>query len=325
MLELVQDFSRGAAYMNGAYVPMAEAKIPVGDWGFVHSDVTYDVVHVWDGMFFRLEDHLERFHRSLEGYRLKPPVARDEIPEILARCVALSGLREAFVAMICTRGVPRVYGSRRPSDCENTFIGYACPWVDVIPKAVQEVGAHLWVSSVPRVSPLSLDPTFKNYSWRDFVRSLHEAHDHGYETAVLLDSAGFVTEGSGFNVFAVKGNMVMTPDRGALEGVTRRSVLDLCEELGLEGKIMPMRIEDLMEADEVFCSTTAGGVMPCSRVGNTTLGNNIMANDRPGPISVKIKALYWQKHKEGWHGTAVNYDDPAHPLAVKTAAEGAAA
>ena len=314
MNEPQPDFSQGAAYLDGRYVPMTEAKIPVGDWGFVHSDVTYDVVHVHDGRFFRLEDHLDRFARSLEGYRLEPPATRDEMREILARCVALSGLRNAFVAMISTRGVPRIYGSRRPADCDNTFIAYACPWIDVIPVDVQERGAHLWVASVPRISPQSQDPTFKNYSWRDFVRALHEAHDHGYDTAVLLDPEGFVTEGSGFNIFAVKGNVVMTPDRGALEGVTRRSVLDLCGELGLSGRIAPMRIEDLMQADEVFCSTTAGGVMPCARVGNATLGNNTMASDRPGPISLKLKAVYWQKHAEGWHGTAVNYADPDHPL-----------
>jgi branched-chain amino acid aminotransferase len=320
MTEVTPDFSRGAAYMNGTYVPMSEAKIPVGDWGFVHSDVTYDVVHVWGGQFFRLEDHLDRFHRSLEGYRLNPPATRDEMREILARCVALSGLREAFVAMISTRGVPRIYGSRKPSDCDNTFIAYACPWIDVIKPEVQERGAHLWVSSIPRISPLSQDPTFKNYSWRDFVRSLHEAHDNGYDTAVLLDPEGYATEGSGFNVFIVKGNVVTTPDRGALLGVTRRSVLDLCEELGLDGRVAPVTLQDMMEADEVFTSTTAGGVMPCARVGNTTIGNNIMMNDRPGPISEKIKALYWKKHEEGWHGTPVNYADPEHPLTVQKAA-----
>jgi branched-chain amino acid aminotransferase len=148
-----------------------------------------------------------------------------------------------------------------------------------------------------------------------------EAHYHGYETAVLLDHDGYVTEGSGFNVFAVKGEVVVTPDRGALEGVTRRSVLDLCPELGLEPRIAPMRVQDLMGADEVFCATTAGGVMLCSRVGNTTLGDNIMANDRPGPISRKIKELYWKKHDQGWHATPVNYDDPDHPLFERTAAE----
>jgi branched-chain amino acid aminotransferase len=320
MTEDRPDFSQGAAYIDGQYVPMSEAKISVGDWGFTRSDVTYDVVHVWGGQFFRLEDHLDRFQRSLEGYRLKPPVDRDEMREILARCVALSGLREAYVAMISTRGLPRIPGSRKPSDCENTFIAYARPWIDVIPPAVQERGAHLWVSSVPRISPLSQDPTFKNFSWRDLSSSLHEALDHGYDTAVLLDAEGYATEGAGFNLFVVKGDVVTTPDRGALLGVTRRSVLDLCDELGLEGRVAPVTLQDMMEADEVFTSTTAGGVMPCSRVGNTTIGNNIMMNDRPGPVSLKIKALYWKKHEEGWHGTPVNYADPDHPLTVVKAA-----
>ncbi len=314
------DFSRGAAYVNGTYVPMSEAKIPIGDWGFTRSDVTYDVVHVWGGMFFRLEDHLDRFHRSLEGYRLKPPATREEMRLILARCVALSGLREAFVAMISTRGLPRIYGSRKPADCENTFIAYAIPWIDVIPPEVQARGAHLWVASVPRMSPLSQDPTFKNYSWRDFVSGLHEAHDNGYDTAVLLDSEGHVTEGPGFNVFIVKGHVVTTPDRGALEGITRRSVLDLCAELGLEARIAPVTLAELMAADEVFTSTTAGGVMPCARVGNTTIGNTIMTNDRPGPVSLALKALYWKKHEEGWHGTPVNYADPEQPLMPRQAA-----
>lgn len=77
MTEAKTDFSKGAAYIDGQYVPISEAKVPVGDWGFTHSDVTYDVVHVTDGGFFRLEDHLDRFHRSLEGYRLDPGVTRE--------------------------------------------------------------------------------------------------------------------------------------------------------------------------------------------------------------------------------------------------------
>ncbi|WP_246518869.1 aminotransferase class IV [Ancylobacter lacus] len=238
------DYSKGAAYVNGTYVPISEAKIPVGDWGFTHSDVTYDVVHVTDGGFFRLEDHLDRFHRSLEGYRLDPGVTRDEMRIILGKVVALSGLKDAFVAMLSTRGIPRVYGSRDPADCDNTFIAYAVPWVDVIKPDVQERGAHLLVAQVPRISQNSLDPTLKNYMWRDFTRGMFEAKDKGFDTAILLDSDGYLTEGAGFNVFIVKDNKVITPDRGALRGITRLSVLDLCPELGLEPIVGPITFED---------------------------------------------------------------------------------
>jgi len=303
------DYSRGAAYMDGKFVPISEAKIPVGDWGFTHSDVTYDVVHVTDGGFFRLEDHLDRFHRSLEGYRLNPGVTRAEMRTILGKVVALSGLQSAFVAMLSTRGVPRVFGSRDPADCDNTFIAYAVPWIDVIKPDVQERGAHLLVAQVPRISQNSLDPTLKNYMWRDFTRGMFEAKDKGFDTAILLDSEGYLTEGAGFNVFIVKDNEVITPDRGALRGITRLAVLDLCPELGLVPKVAPITFDELMDADEVFTTTTAGGVMPASRV-----NERIYGNDRPGPISAKLKALYWQKHKEGWHMTPVDYSNPDNAI-----------
>ncbi|WP_172331868.1 aminotransferase class IV [Mangrovicoccus sp. HB161399] len=310
-MEDLKKFEGGAAYMDGKYVPIAEARVPVGDWGFTHSDVTYDVVHTTGGAFFRLEDHLDRFHTSLDGYRLDPGVTRDEMRHILGRCVVLSGLKDAFVAMVSTRGVPTVYGSRNPLDCKNTFIAYAVPWVDVIKPEVQERGAHLIVAETPRISPKSLDPTLKNYMWRDFTRGMFEALDKGADTAILIDQDGYVTEGAGFNVFVIKGNTLTAPDRGALKGVTLRSVLDLAPELGLEPVVGPVTLEDLMEADEVCTSTTAGGVMPCSRV-----NGRIYGNDRPGPMSQKLKDLYWQKHREGWHMTPVNYADADNPFAV---------
>jgi branched-chain amino acid aminotransferase len=309
MTDSGHDYSAGAAFVGGAYVPAADAKISVLDWGFTRSDVTYDVVHVRDGGFFRLADHLDRFERSLAGMRLAPPHDRAAIAAIVARCVALSGLRDAYVAMICTRGRPRVFGSRRPADCDNSLIAYAIPWIDVIPPAVQERGAHLHIASIPRVASSSVDPTIKNYQWGDLTRGLLEAHDQGADTAVLLDAEGFVTEGPGFNVFVVRDGAVLTPDRGSLEGITRRSVLELCEEIGLPARVAPLRREDLLQADEMFCTTTAGGVMPVSRV-----DGHVMGNDRPGPVSARLKTLYWDKHAAGWHRTAIDYADPEHPL-----------
>ncbi|WP_428032487.1 aminotransferase class IV [Ancylobacter sp.] len=296
------DFSQGVAFVEGRYVPAREAKLSILDWGFTRSDVTYDVAHVRDGGFFRLDDHLDRFERSLAACRLSPPHDRGAIAGILDRCVGLSGLRDAYVAMVCTRGRPRVFGSRRPADCDNLFTAYAIPWIDVIPPDVQARGAHLYVASVPRVAPASIDPTVKNYHWGDLTRGLFEAHDAGADTAVLLDSEGFVTEGPGFNVFIVRNGEVLTPDRGALEGITRRSVLDLCALTGVPARIAPLRHEDLLQADEMFCTTTAGGVMPVARV-----DSHIMSNDAPGPVSLRLKQLYWQKHAEGWHRTEVNY------------------
>ncbi|HEY5796093.1 MAG TPA: aminotransferase class IV [Bosea sp. (in: a-proteobacteria)] len=293
-------YADGAAYVRGRFVPIAEATLPVTDWGFTRSDVVYDVVHVVKNGFFRLGDHLDRFEHSMQRRRIRPPEDRAAIEAILHRCVALSGLSDAYVAMVASRGRPRIAGSRRPADCDNHLIAYALPWIDVIPRDVQERGAHIWIASTPRVPDESVDPTVKNYQWNDLTSGLLEAHDEGFDTALLCDAQGFLTEGPGFNVFIVRDGKVSTPDRGSLHGITRKSVLELCSELGIEAAVEPVPRAAIEEADEVFLATTAGGVMPASRIGGRILGN-----DRPGPISLKLKQTYWSKHDEGWHRTPV--------------------
>ena len=296
------DFSKGAAFCNGRYVPAGEASISIMDWGFGKSDVTYDVVHVWDGAFFRLDHHLARFEKSMTGLRMSLPHDRAEIAGILTECVRLSGLREAYVAMIATRGVPLPGMPRRPSLMQNRFYAYAIPWIDVIPAEVQERGAHLIIAETQRISPQSVDPTIKNFHWGDLVRAMFEAEDAGADNAVLLDSDGLVTEGPGFNVFMVKDGKVISPDRGALEGITRQTVFDLCDAMGIAWEIRAITADELRQADEIFTSTTAGGVMPAARIDGT-----ILSNDRPGPISARLKETYWQWHRDGRDMTPIAY------------------
>src|SRR5277367_5469509 len=97
-------FAAGTAYIDGRYMPIGEAAIPITDWGYRRSDVTYDVVGVWDGNFFRLDDHIRRFRASMQKFRFNPKESDDDIKAVLHRCVALSGLRNAYVAMDCLRG-----------------------------------------------------------------------------------------------------------------------------------------------------------------------------------------------------------------------------
>lgn len=297
-------FANGAAYIHGRFVPIAEATISVLDWGLTRSDTTYDVVHVRHGMFFRLSDHLDRFETNMRKRRLTVPESRERLESILNRVVALTGLRDAYVAMVALRGRPAVPGSRRPADCEPHLVAYALPWIDVITPEVQERGAHIWISSIPRVPDASFDPTVKNYMWGDLESALWEAHDNGFDTAVLCDAQGLVTEGPGFNIFVVNNGVVYTPRHGSLRGITQKSALELCGELGIPAETADIPRAKLENADEVFLATTAGGIMPASRV-----GTHLMGNDRPGPISLRLKEHYWRRHKEGWHGTQVHYDD----------------
>ncbi len=300
----VQELGDGAAFVDGDFVPIGEARLPLLDWGFTRSDVTYDVVHVWKGSFFRLDDHLDRFQRSCEQLRLDPGVGRDRMRAILMRCVRLSGLRDAYVEMICTRGVPAPE-SRDPRLCRNRFLAFAIPFVWIISPERQKQGAHLIISEVPRIAPASVDPTVKNFHWGDMTRALFQAFERGGESAVLVDSDGYLSEGPGFNVFRVHEGGVTTPGGTVLEGITRASVRELCQELDIPFALKGITPGELRDADEVFLTSTAGGVMPVSRVDERILGNG-----RPGPLTTRIRDAYWRKHEQGWYATPVDYDLP---------------
>ncbi|HYB09572.1 MAG TPA: aminotransferase class IV [Alphaproteobacteria bacterium] len=294
--------SEGIAYIDGRYMPIAEAAIPILDFGYRRSDVTYDVVGVWGGSFFRLDDHIRRFRNSMRALRLAPPESDDDIRRILTECVQRTGLREAYVGMDCLRGRPKPDLPRHPMNCQNYLVAFTIPWVWVVSPEVQERGAHLIIAQTPRIPDESVDPKVKNFHWGDLTRGLFEAYDRKADTCVLLDRDGFVTEGPGFNVFAVSDGAVATPDRGALEGITRMSVLEICDELGIPCSVKPVKAAELRDADEIFLATTAGGIMPASRIDGRILGN-----DRPGPISARLRELFWAKRARGWHATPIEY------------------
>ena len=296
-------FAEGAAFVRGEFVPVADAHVSVLDWGFTRSDVAYDVVHVWQGSFFRLDDHLNRFGESCRKLRLAPGYGNDEIRDILMQCVRVSGLRSAYVDFICTRGKPRP-GSRDPRTCDNQFMAFAIPFVWVLSPEIQIRGGHLFISDVPRIPAASVDPTAKNFHWGDLTRALFQAFDEGADTAVLVDPDGFVSEGPGFNVFTVVDGQVRSPGSTVLEGITRTTVRELCEQMGFGFNLTRITLDELRDADEVFLSSTAGGIMPISRVENRILGNGV-----PGPLTTCLRDLYWQKHAEGWYATPVEYDD----------------
>jgi branched-chain amino acid aminotransferase len=297
-----EDFSRGAAYVDGHYVPLDRAMIPITDWGYRRSDVTYDVVSVWRGMFFRLDDHIDRFRRSMNALRLSPAESDEDIRGILHKCVQLSGLRDAYVAIDCLRGSPLIDQPYHPAYCRNYILAFARPWISLLAPDVQARGAHMVIAKIPRIPEDSVDPIVKNFQWADLTRGLFEAHDTGADCCVLLNHQGLVTEGPGYNVFCVKDAEVATPDRGVLEGITRRSIVELCNKLGISVRVRPIAASELSACDEVFVTTTAGGPMAITRV-----DDHIMCNGRPGPITMLLKDVYWKQREAGWHATHIDY------------------
>ncbi|TPJ41225.1 branched-chain amino acid transferase [Mesorhizobium sp. B2-5-4] len=291
----------GIAFLDGQYVPMSQAKVSVLDWGFLHSDATYDTVHVWNGRFFRLDLHLDRFFDGLQKLRMTISFDHDGVAEILHNCVALSGHRAAYVEMLCTRGASPTF-SRDPRQAINRFMAFAVPFGSVANAEQLQRGLRVAVSDKVRIPPASIDPTIKNYHWLDLVRGLYDAYDRGAETALILDFNGNVAEGPGFNVFCVKDGRLSTPAIGVLPGITRRTVFDLCAEIGLSATAMNVSVAMLRGADEVFITSTAGGIMPVTEIDGADI-----ADGKVGPITSRLMALYWQKHDDPAWSSLVNY------------------
>jgi branched-subunit amino acid aminotransferase/4-amino-4-deoxychorismate lyase len=269
----------------------------------LRSDATYDVVHVWRGSFFRLADHVERFLRGMDRLRLQLTVDRSEVEQILAECVRRSGLREAYVEMICTRGVPAP-GSRDPRLASNAFYAFAIPFVWIADETQRETGLSLHISDRERISPRSVDPRTKNYHWLDLTLGLFDAYEAGADTVVLVDGAGNVVEGPGFNLFVVAEGVLTTPASGVLEGITRRTVIELAREQGLEVNEITVHADVVRGADEVLITSTAGGVISVTSVDGAPIGDGTA-----GPVTRSLRDAYWRLHDDPRFATPVAYAD----------------
>jgi branched-subunit amino acid aminotransferase/4-amino-4-deoxychorismate lyase len=297
-------FAAGCAFIEGEYIPIADARIPIIDTGFTRSDLTYDVVAVWNGKFFRLDDHLYRFQKGWTRLRLKPGIALEDMRAILIECVRRSRLRNAYVEMILSRGVDED-GCRDPRRFNNRFYAYAIPYVWIAGPEIQAAGIHLVIAEKTiRIPPDAVDPTVKNFHWGDLVRGIYEAYDRGGFTVVLPDAEGNITEGPGFNVFVYYESRLLTPESGVLEGITRQTVLDLAAEQGIPARQVMFGANVLENAEEVFITSTAGGVMPV-----TTLNGKSIGDGQPGKITTLIQKRYWKAHDEDRWTTPVDYPD----------------
>jgi branched-chain amino acid aminotransferase len=295
----------GCAYVDGEFVAPEEAKVSIFDWGFLHSDATYDVAHVWQGRFFRLSDHVDRFFESMRRLRLDPGVTRDEVHRVMHECVRRAQLRDAYVEVLCTRGLPAP-GSRDPRSCANRFMAFAIPFVWIADPDKQKHGIDLAVSGIQRIQPSSVDPRIKNYHWLDMVMALFAAYDAGRETALLVDAAGNVAEGPGFNVFAVaEGGTLVTPDAGVLEGISRRTVIELARAAGMRVETRALPVAELRRANEIFLSSTGGGVIAVAKLDGVAIGA------RPpgefGPVTALLQAAYWALHEDERYVEPVRY------------------
>jgi len=215
---------------------------------------------------------------------------REELKKILAGCVEKAKLENAYVEMIQTRGMSPDF-VRDPRKATPRVMAFAVPFGWILKQEDFEKGLDVLLTDIKRIPPSSVDPTIKNYHWMDLVTGMLNAYEKGNDTAILVDESNNITEGPGFNIFCVNESGIFTPDHGVLEGITRQTVFDLANELNLPISKKNISVAKLKNANELFATSTAGGIMPITKVNGQKISNGMVGN-----ITRKIHKLYWLKH-----------------------------
>jgi len=236
---------------------------------------------------------------------MRLPLPREEIKFILEEMTRKSGIKDAFVELIVTRGMVGIRGNKVENILNNNLYMFIEPYVWVMEPDVQRTGGSAIVARTVRRTPVgSMDPTVKNLQWGDLTRGLLEAADRGATYPFLTDGDGNLTEGSGFNIVLVKNGVLYTPERGVLEGITRKSVLDVARANGIEARVEFVPVDMVYHCDELFMCTTAGGIMPI-----TTLDGKPVNGGQIGPITKRIWDDYWAMHYDSRHSYAIDYEE----------------
>ncbi len=286
------------AYVNGEYVPQSEAKLSIFDHGILYGDGVYDTYCAWNGYIFKLDEHIDRLYKSIHAFQIDMPLSRDDLKNITIKVVETNGDKNQYIKCLVTRGVgPRPLLA--PVDCKTSVVVFSRPYMWMTKPGEEEKSETARITSIRRIPPQCLDPKAKNLNYANFVLAKMEALNAGADEAIMLDIHGFVNESPGYNIFVVKqGKLYTPPPENILMGVTRETVFEIGESEGIEVIEERMIPYDLYNADEVFLSSTAGGVIPIAEIDGRKISSG-----KPGPITKKVKNSYFEMMENGVHGT----------------------
>lgn len=266
-------------YIDGKFVPESEAKISVFDHGFLYGDGVFEGIRAYNGKVFKLREHIDRLYDSAKAIALEIPISKEEFMKIILETLRVNNLRDAYIRPIVTRGIGDL--GLDPRKCSKpTIIVITRPWGklygDLYEKGLKAVTVTI------RRNPIdSLPPNIKSLNYLNNVLAKIEANVKGGDEAIFLDKNGYVSEGSGDNVFIVKNGLIVTPPTiNNLKGITREVVIEIIERLKLPFKEANISLYDLYTADEVFVTGTAAEIAPIVEIDGRKIGDG-----KPGRIT----------------------------------------
>ena len=289
-------------FIDGEFLPRAEAKISVFDHGVLYGDGVFEGIRCYNGYVFKLDEHLERLYDSAKSLMLQIPIPIDTMKQNVLETLRQNQLHEGYIRLIVTRGIGDL--GLDPDKCEHPSVIIIADKIKLYPQHFYENGLEVVTVSVRRNYAEAINPRIKSLNYLNNILAKIEAKQSGAGEALMLNSDGYVVECSGDNIFWVKNEIIVTPPSyiGILEGVTRNSVIALAREAGFQVEERVFTRHDLYIADECFLTGTAAEVIPVVKLDQRVIGNG-----EPGKVTQKLIAAF--RHLSSNFGTPIYPED----------------
>jgi branched-chain amino acid aminotransferase len=279
--------------MDGKFVDWNNAKIHILTHGLHYATAVFEGIRCYStkkgSAIFRLEEHIKRLVNSCKMYHMTLEYSEKELRESIIETIKINNVQDCYIRPICYYGYGKMGVNPLPNKVSTSIALW--DWEDHI-KTQGDKGMRVIVSSWVRIDSRSLPIHAKasaNYANSALARI--EALKSGVDEAIMLNMSGMVVEGTAENIFIVKDEMLVTPPltSGALDGITRSSILTIAQHLGINFQICDISRDELYYADEVFLTGTAAEIKSIGEIDNITI-----ANGRTGKIATKLQNLYNQ-------------------------------
>lgn len=283
-------------YIDGKFYPQEEAKVSVFDHTLLYGDGVFEGIRVYGGNIFRLDEHLDRLYDSAHYIMLQIPMDKQAMTEAVADTVRRNDIHDGYIRLVITRGVGTL--GLDPWRCKVASVIIIADKIKLYPDETYKNGLHLITVPTMRNRAESLNGRVKSCNYLNNILAKIEAKNSGLEEAVMLDQNGYVVECTGDNIFIVKRRVVFTPPvyLGALNGVTRSTIIDTARDKGYEVREEPFTRYELFTADECFLTGTAAEAIPVVVVDKRMIGTG-----KPGPITEELIAGFRARTKvEGY-------------------------
>jgi len=285
-------------YLDGKFVDEADAKISVFDHGVLYGDGVFEGIRLYSGRIFRLEQHIDRLFDSAKAIMLDIPMSKAELCAACCATCRENKLVDGYIRLVVTRGVGNL--GLNPFTCKRPSIFIIAATIELYPKAVYEKGVELITAATMRNHPNAVSPAIKSLNYLNNILARIEAVKAGTVEALMLNGQGFVAECTGDNVFICRGGQLQTPpsSAGALNGITRSTVMELAGKLGIPVREMNLTRYDVMTADECFLTGSAAEIVPVA-----SLDGRVIGTGKPGALTLKLAAAFHKLTRA--EGTAI--------------------